>query len=92
MDKSEVIRLVDICNSLMRNGSDIEDVLAFLKKETKAKISSIMVVSKLLDVSMSEAKLLVHQSKAWQDEKSRDEKLHEEIFSEPGSSQEESDK
>lgn len=57
-----------------------EDVLALLRKRSSSKLTSIKIVAQLLDIPISEAKLLIHTSETWKDVRPRDEDFIHEIL------------
>ena len=77
MSSSEVEPFIEKCKQMFQAGKTVEDVLKYLRTETGSKIISCMAISDLLNISMGDAKLLVHRSDAWNDVKERDEELHE---------------
>lgn len=70
------------CKQMLRNGKSVDEVLEYLRAETHSKGESGVILIDVLNISPSEAKLLVHKSKTWRDAKERDEKLHEKFISE----------
>ena len=82
MSSNEYTPLIDKCKQMLSDGKTIDDVLKYLRVETNSKVTSIMVVVGLLNISAGEAKLLVHRSEAWNEVRERDEKIHETIYAE----------
>jgi hypothetical protein len=82
MSSNEIEPLIGSCRQMLQEGKTVEDILKYLRAETGDKVTSGMVVADLLNLSMGQAKLLVHRSEAWDDVRERDEKLHETFISE----------
>jgi len=80
--QNQVERLIRPSRQMLQDGKSLDDVLEYLKAESKSKMVSILVISKIMDSSVGDAKLLVHKSKAWKDVKQRDEEIHEKLISE----------
>ncbi len=63
----------------METPKPTEKLLQFLRHKSDSKIVSIMIVSKLFDMSIPIAKEVVHSSQTWSDRFEGDEALHDEI-------------
>jgi hypothetical protein len=61
----------------LNSGISIEDILAELRKEGFSVIESIKAVVSLQDVTLQEAKKLVHLSETWKDLRSTHDSFHE---------------
>ncbi len=77
--RDDVDKLVAVCAQMLRGDENIEGVLLFLRRNCKNKIASIEVVARLLNISLGEAKLLVHTSETWLDVRERDEAFHQTV-------------
>jgi ribosomal protein L7/L12 len=64
---------------LLRSGADHELVLNFLREKGFDKIASIKALVGATGMPLREAKLIVHNSKAWRDVYERDEQFHQEL-------------
>lgn len=73
--------LIEPSKQMIQNGKNIEDVLKYLKTQSNSKIVSIAVITKIINISIGDAKLLVHTSKTWGSVRARDENFHEKIIS-----------
>ena len=72
---------IEPCKQMIQDGKTIEDILVYLRKATKSKGDSGVVIMEVLNITPGEAKRLVYTSEAWKDVRERDEKFHEDIFS-----------
>ena len=55
-----------------QSGETREDVLVFLRQQTNSKVMSMAVLCKAQDITLQDAKRIVHFSKAWEDVRARD--------------------
>lgn len=69
--------LVDLARAMFGRGADLEEVLEALRARSPSIIQSMKVVRDVLELSMSEAKDLVHHSRAWSDMRDEHSELHE---------------
>lgn len=79
ISENEIRHLVEACKPLLGEQGDLDSVLKYLKAQTGKKTVSIVVLAQLLNISLDEAKILVHESDAWQDTRQRDEKIEENV-------------
>jgi hypothetical protein len=77
MNGYELDELVATCKKMLQDDKSLENVVLFLRKRTGRKTVSIAVVARLLNISVGEAKSLLHASKAWSDVRERDEGLEQ---------------
>ena len=82
MAPNEYKPLIDKCKQMFSDGKTTADILKYLREETNSKATSIIVIVDVLNVSASEAKILVHRSEIWDDVRERDEQLHEIFYGE----------
>ena len=64
---------------MLDKGSDIDDVLRFLRDRGRSKIENIAVVSKLPGIDLKSAKPLVHLSSVWADRREADEAFQDHV-------------
>lgn len=69
--------LVGIVKDMMSTGASLEDVIAFLRRQTGSKVKSMAVLSLATGISLNESKRVVHYSPAWSDLRERDDAFHE---------------
>ena len=69
--------LLQRSRAMMAEGLDTEAVLSFLRKRGLSKIESIKAIRELQGVRLSEAKGIVHLSRAWNDVQTADEAFHD---------------
>jgi hypothetical protein len=74
-------RLTEAARLLHQDGKSLEAILTYLRTESNSKVLAIIVIARVIKMSLEDAKLLVHESKTWQDVKKRDEEFHEKINS-----------
>ena len=80
---SQIDNLVQICQDKLKEGSDLEDILRFLRQEGCSKGRSITILLKMKYLPPEKIKFtkhLVHFSKTWSDFRERDEEWHEKII------------
>lgn len=81
MPDIEYEQYVDPCKQMLLDGKSIENILKYLRTETDSKVASMAVVMQVLNITATEAKVLVHKSGVWEDRRERSEKFHEDVFS-----------
>ncbi|MGW7533234.1 hypothetical protein [Amycolatopsis sp. NPDC054798] len=60
---------------LLRQGVSLEELIAELRRMGCPKVGCMDVVSRIAEIQLGEAKLLVHNSSAWADAKYPDERF-----------------
>jgi hypothetical protein len=70
---------LEACRRLLDQGGSTDEVLTFLRDRGRGKIASIVVVSKLLGLDRTSAKLLVHNSSVLADRYDADEAFHDQV-------------
>jgi ribosomal protein L7/L12 len=65
------------CRARLARGDNEEDLMRFLRAEGANKIDGIAVLREVLNLSLGEAKALIHLSRAWGDVRERDDAFHE---------------
>lgn len=71
--------VVSDAGKLLVCGADHELVLSFLREKGFGKIDSIKALAVVGGMQLREAKLMVHNSKTWNDVYDRDERFHEKL-------------
>ncbi len=71
------LHLAESAKRLLNESNDIESVIAFLQKSGADKIDSILIVREITGREFNDCKALVHLSKAWENTRDRDERLHD---------------
>jgi ribosomal protein L7/L12 len=75
-------RVVAVAFRNMQGGQSLERILIGLKDEGFSQIDSIRAVMELTEISLGNAKVLVHNSRAWEMERQDSEDFHAAIESE----------
>src|SRR5262245_61084772 len=70
---------VDDCRTKLAAGESPEAILTFLRRNNCSKPGSIRVLMLMKDLSLAEAKELVHLSEAWKDTRERDDDFHDRL-------------
>ena len=65
--------------NMLEHEATIEDVLLFLRRNECSKIDSIRALMLVRDLSIAEAKEIVHFSQAWKDSRESDEGFHAQL-------------
>jgi ribosomal protein L7/L12 len=63
-------------SKMLEAGRTSEDVLKFLREAGCHKIDSIKILRRVLNISLGEAKQMVHFSSVWSDVRERDDAFH----------------
>jgi hypothetical protein len=74
------------CEALLAKGADHEALVSFLREKGCFKLDSIAVLRKVLEISLGQAKGIVHCSATWSDVREADDRFHdalEQMFSDP---------
>lgn len=74
-DKAE--SLLDASRQMLRDGKDVQAILAFARHRGCSKTDAMRLLILLQDISLAEAKQVVHFSGAWKDTKEQDEDFHD---------------
>ncbi len=69
-------------SELRQKGERWDAVLAQLRSDGYSKVEAIRVTSRVVGLSLSEAKRLVHYSPVWSDTQDADEHLQEDLLAE----------
>jgi ribosomal protein L7/L12 len=77
LSEAQIKELLPACQQMLADGREVEEVLAFLRRETGSKIHSIFILVHLLGLPLAEAKERVDLSATWQDVFERDLAFHE---------------
>jgi ribosomal protein L7/L12 len=72
----EQMAIVADAKKLIESGADHEILLGFLRERGFDKLESIKALMGTTGLPLSEAKEIVHRSRAWRDTFSRDEEFH----------------
>ena len=73
-------RLIGECRKLKEDGVGLENILTYLRKEGCWKVDTIAILHEALDVSLGDAKGLVHCSSTWRDVREQDDALHDKLI------------
>jgi ribosomal protein L7/L12 len=73
-------RLIGECTKLKETGVDLENIISYLRSEGCWKIDTIAILREVLDISLGDAKSLVHYSSAWRDVREQDDAFHDQII------------
>jgi ribosomal protein L7/L12 len=73
MESREI--LMKSSKTMLVEGKNLEYVLGFLRQNGCSKTQSIIILKEIKEISLDEAKELVHFSEVWQDVSKVDEKL-----------------
>ena len=68
-------KLIDECRRFFAAGDEYENVIAHLKNNGVSKLQTMRVFCELANISIDEAKRIVHLSQAWKSAYEKDEKL-----------------
>lgn len=68
--------LIEHCKNMLAHEETIEEVLLFLRRNECSKTDSIRALILVKDLSLTEAKKIVHFSEAWKDTREADEGFH----------------
>jgi hypothetical protein len=71
--------LVDSCERMFAGGANTESVLAFLRRNGCSQINSIRSLVLSTDLSLAEAKKIVHLSQTWEDARKSNDDFHDQI-------------
>ena len=79
MDEQQMMfpKLVQLTRSMLAEGADMEAVLEALREKSPSVIQAVKVIRETLEVSLAEAKDLVHHSRAWSDMRDELSELHD---------------
>ena len=77
--EGQIRELTTTCKRMLQEGRDSDSIIWFLREQTGKKTISMAVMARILDISLGEAKLLVHRSQAWADVRERDERFEEDF-------------
>jgi hypothetical protein len=69
--------LIALAQEMFDSGAEIEPILEALRSKSPSIIQSMKVMRDILNLPMSEAKNLVHHSRAWSDMRDVHSELHE---------------
>jgi ribosomal protein L7/L12 len=73
MESREI--LMKSSKTMLAEGKNLEYVIGFLRQNGCSKTQSIIILKEIKEISLDEAKELVHFSEVWQDVSKVDEKL-----------------
>lgn len=76
---SNEAKWIEQCHKLRAKGDSNEEIVSFLRSQGYSKTQSIALVAKALNLSLAQAKELVHDSCAWADVRQRDELFHDAV-------------
>lgn len=66
--------------ALLQAGQSVEDILSSFRSQGANKIDCIVLMTRLTNISLGEAKRVVHLSATWSDFKEPDEEFHEQLW------------
>jgi hypothetical protein len=75
-------QLIDECRKLLESKVDREGLVSYLRGQGCLKLDSMAILRQVLDISLGQAKGLVHCSATWQDVRERDDKFHDILIDE----------
>jgi hypothetical protein len=75
-------QLINECRKLLESKVDREGLVSYLRGQGCLKLDSIAILRQVFDLSLGEAKGVVHCSAAWQDVRERDDKFHDGLIDE----------
>jgi hypothetical protein len=73
--------LLDASREMLRDGKDIQAILTFARQSGCSKTDAMRLLILLRDMSLAEAKQVVHFSEAWRDTKQLDEEFQDRLQS-----------
>ena len=76
--------LLERSKQILLTSDDIERVLQYLRQGGCTKVDSMRVIVELKDLTLDDAKRIVHFSKTWEDIRNRDEEWHEQMLRDLG--------
>lgn len=68
------------CRQLLMEDNGVEKMFVSLRKKGISKAQSCQIYSALANINLGEAQEIIHVSKAWEDVRSRDEKLQDTLW------------
>jgi ribosomal protein L7/L12 len=71
--------LLNASKEMLQNGQEREAILTYIRHSGGSKIDAIRLLVVLQDLSLPEAKRVVHFSDAWSDTRERDEEFHDQL-------------
>ena len=78
---NKVESLLDSSREMLKDGKDIQAILTFARQSGCSKTDAMRLLILLRDMSLAEAKQIVHFSEAWKDTKQQDEEFHDQMQS-----------
>lgn len=69
------------CEKLIQDGANIEDLLEYMRRTGLSIVESMALLIQLKDMSLVEAKRVVHHSATWADLRDAHDQFHDELFS-----------
>ena len=78
---NKVESLLDASKKMLEDGKDVQAVLTFARQSGCSKTDAMRLLILLRDMSLAEAKQIVHFSEAWKDTKQQDEEFHDQMQS-----------
>jgi hypothetical protein len=73
-------RLIGECTKLKETGVDLENIISYLRSEGCWKIDTIAILREVLEISLGDAKSLVHCSSVWRDLREQDDAFHDQVI------------
>jgi len=77
----KVESLLDESREMLRDGKDVQAILTFARHRGCSKTDAMRLLMLLRDMSLAEAKQVVHFSEAWRDTKQQDEEFQDRLQS-----------
>ncbi len=72
--------LLERSRQILLASDEMESALQYLRQNGCTKVDSMRVIVKLQDLTLDDAKRIVHFSKTWEDVRKRDEELHDQML------------
>lgn len=76
--------LLEKSRQILVASDDFESVLQYLRQTGCTKVDSMRVIVELRDLTLDDAKRIVHFSKTWEDVRKRDEEWHDQMLRDLG--------
>jgi ribosomal protein L7/L12 len=71
---------IERCRQMLAEGKSVDTVLAYLRATNVSKIASMQVLMTVMNVSLKQAKEMVHLSTVWSDRRQRDDAFHDSLI------------
>ncbi len=72
-------QIIEDCRELLASGAELDKVIHILRTRGFSKIQTIKALVDLRQATMSQAKIIVHESPTWADVRERDEEFQSKL-------------